>query len=287
VTAPGVLLRGRYELLHPLGDADRVTVWEARDTALDRRVEIRLLRPELARDPAAAERFRADARAGARSDSWDRPRVLDAGDDAGIAAPFVVLEWRDASLSPTLAADPPARYESPGRPAAATPASPRGVGQAGDNRAEQADRRRRLALPLVVAGVLAISAIVAGRAAFAPASGGDQATGSLSEPPPVATSASSQPVQREATAPASQGSTPVPTAPGPSATLAPAAVRRHVANTDGQGVALRASPGGQRLPGKGYDEGAVVTELERRGAWAHIRGDDGREGWVLAVTLVP
>jgi hypothetical protein len=60
-----------------------------------------------------------------------------------------------------------------------------------------------------------------------------------------------------------------------------------VASTDGQGVALRASPGGERLPGKGYDEGAVLTLLEQRGQWAHIRGDDGREGWVLAVTLVP
>jgi uncharacterized protein YgiM (DUF1202 family) len=30
-----------------------------------------------------------------------------------------------------------------------------------------------------------------------------------------------------------------------------------------------------------------VTLLETQGMWAHIRGDDGREGWVLAVTLVP
>jgi SH3-like domain-containing protein len=41
------------------------------------------------------------------------------------------------------------------------------------------------------------------------------------------------------------------------------------------------------LPGKGYDEGVTVTLLEEQGAWARIRGDDGREGWVLAVTLVP
>ncbi len=63
--------------------------------------------------------------------------------------------------------------------------------------------------------------------------------------------------------------------------------RRRIANTDGQGVALRASPGGERLPGHGYDEGDTVTLLEQSGQWAHIRGDDGREGWVLAVTLVP
>ena len=52
-------------------------------------------------------------------------------------------------------------------------------------------------------------------------------------------------------------------------------------------MALRASPDGDRLPGKGYDEGAVLTVLERQGAWTHIRGDDGREGWVPTVTLAP
>jgi SH3-like domain-containing protein len=56
---------------------------------------------------------------------------------------------------------------------------------------------------------------------------------------------------------------------------------------DGRGVALRSSPGGDRLPGKGYDEGATVTAFERSGEWTHIRGGDGREGWVLSVTLAP
>jgi hypothetical protein len=58
-------------------------------------------------------------------------------------------------------------------------------------------------------------------------------------------------------------------------------------NTDGRGVALRAVAGGDRLPGKGYDEGAVVQALEQNGAWTRIRGADGREGWVLSVTLGP
>jgi len=39
------------------------------------------------------------------------------------------------------------------------------------------------------------------------------------------------------------------------------------------------------LPAKGYDEGVTVTLLEQDGTWSHIRGDDGREGWVLTVTL--
>jgi hypothetical protein len=113
--------------------------------------------------------------------------------------------------------------------------------------------------------------------------------------PPVATNAPTPPP-----APASPTPVPATATPRPAATRAPTAVqtggaqtsatqtsgvRRRIVNTDGQGVALRASPGGQRLPGKGYDEGATVTVLEQDGAWAHIRGDDGREGWVLAVTL--
>ncbi len=87
---------------------------------------------------------------------------------------------------------------------------------------------------------------------------------------------------------------PTPTAgptPRPVATVPPATPpalgqgRAIVSNTDGQGVALRAGPGGDRLPGKGYDEGVQVTVLERQGQWAHIRGDDGREGWVLSATV--
>jgi SH3-like domain-containing protein len=60
-----------------------------------------------------------------------------------------------------------------------------------------------------------------------------------------------------------------------------------VVNTDGRGVALRAAPGGDRLPAKGYDEGATVQALEQNGEWTRIRGSDGREGWVLTVTLAP
>jgi hypothetical protein len=90
------------------------------------------------------------------------------------------------------------------------------------------------------------------------------------------------------TAPAPAPTTaPAPSRPQATATASVAGQRRKIANTDGQGVALRAGPGGERLPGHGYDEGDTVTLLEQNGQWAHIRGDDGREGWVLAVTLVP
>jgi Bacterial SH3 domain len=93
--------------------------------------------------------------------------------------------------------------------------------------------------------------------------------------------------QRTAT-PASIVGTPRPAPTAPRATAVPlGGQERRVANTDGQGVALRDTPGGARLPARGYDEGEVVTVLEQQGTWTHIRGHDGREGWVLSVTLGP
>ena len=71
------------------------------------------------------------------------------------------------------------------------------------------------------------------------------------------------------------------------ATVAQVGQSRRIVNTDGAGVALRAAPGGDRFPGKGYDEGDTVQAFEQSGAWTRIRGADGREGWVLSVTLAP
>jgi hypothetical protein len=101
-------------------------------------------------------------------------------------------------------------------------------------------------------------------------------------PPPAQAAPTRQPTAAVAAVPAAAAAR-----PAPSSVAAGAGERRRVANTDGQGVALRATPGGDKLPAKGDDEGATVTRWETRGMWAHIRGDDGREGWVLAVTLVP
>ena len=53
------------------------------------------------------------------------------------------------------------------------------------------------------------------------------------------------------------------------------------------GLPFARRPAAIGLPGKGYDEGATVSAFERSGEWTHIRGGDGREGWVLSVTLAP
>jgi hypothetical protein len=54
-----------------------------------------------------------------------------------------------------------------------------------------------------------------------------------------------------------------------------------VAHTDGQGVVLRTAPREDARVPRGLLEGARVTVLEQPdGEWAHVRGDNGLEGWV-------
>jgi hypothetical protein len=54
-----------------------------------------------------------------------------------------------------------------------------------------------------------------------------------------------------------------------------------VAHTEGQGVVLRTAPRGDARVPRGLLEGARVTVLERPdGEWAHVRGENGLEGWV-------
>lgn len=69
-TAPGVeaerteplsTLGGTYRLLHEISRGGMGVVYRAQDLSLERPVAIKMLRPELAEDPALAEKFRAEA----------------------------------------------------------------------------------------------------------------------------------------------------------------------------------------------------------------------------------
>lgn len=155
--------------------------------------------------------------------------------------------------------------------------------------------RQRSSLQL---GTVARPPLVGAQAGQAPAT-------QTSAPPTVTAAATVLPTKTTSSAPLAQPSTPqqatipasAPTVAPPQAPPAPIRVtptavplagsQRRVTNTDGQGVALRASPSGDRLPGKGYDDGQLLTVLEQQGEWTHIRGADGRDGWVLTVTLGP
>jgi len=85
------LLSGRYRLERRLGRGGMGAVYEALDTALDRRVAVKLIRDDLVGKAEAAERFRREARTAA---SFTHPHVVTVH-DFGVAAgthPFLVME---------------------------------------------------------------------------------------------------------------------------------------------------------------------------------------------------
>jgi hypothetical protein len=252
------LIAGRYELLGQLREDQAHVEWEAFDTTLQRRVVVHLLPQALADDPAALERFWQSARAAARTSDVSGQRTLDGGTDPETGRAFVVREWPVA---------PPAR--SAGRPTVAP--------------------RPRHAPKRLLAGGAMLLAVVLVAVAGSRVQAWLGSFGAARFPAPTESTATLAPTAAP-TATVAVAKNPTPTPAAPRATQAPTPQRgvpRRVVNTDGQGVALRASPGGPRLPGKGYDEGVTVLAFESSGEWTHVRGSDGREGWVLSVTLAP
>lgn len=63
---PGEVLEGKYRLLRTIGVGSAAAVYEAEHEVVGKRAAIKVLRPELARDPAVRESFVAEARAAAR-----------------------------------------------------------------------------------------------------------------------------------------------------------------------------------------------------------------------------
>jgi len=258
------LIGGRYELVAERGGDQEVVEWEGFDAALERRVRVRLLRQELVDDPQAVERFWTNARAQARATTRTGERVLDGGTDPETGRVYVVREW---------SADTPIRPQREEPPA--TP------------RSWRLGRPALLAVVLVaaVACVLVLSSGVRGWLAWV-----NEPLGQVNRTfalPPASTPRPAPTVAPTQAAPAATAKPAVVPTPRATPTSAAAGVPRRVVNTDGRGVALRGTPGGDRLPGKGYDEGATVMAFETVGEWTRIKGGDGREGWVLSVTLAP
>jgi len=69
---PGQIL-GSYEILEPIGRGGMGEVYRARDPELDREIAIKVLPPELARDPERVKRFEREARAIA---GLDHPNIV-------------------------------------------------------------------------------------------------------------------------------------------------------------------------------------------------------------------
>jgi non-specific serine/threonine protein kinase/serine/threonine-protein kinase len=85
------LLVERYRIGARLGAGGMGTVYAGHDLRLDRAVAVKLLRPELARDPALRRRFEREARSAARVSHPNVVAVYDTGEDTGRHA-FIVME---------------------------------------------------------------------------------------------------------------------------------------------------------------------------------------------------
>ncbi|WP_437566183.1 serine/threonine-protein kinase [Sorangium sp. So ce542] len=85
-------LNGRYTLGRLIGKGGMGAVYEADDVALQRRVAVKVLSPELARGRSALSRFEREARAASAIQTEHIVRVLDADVDQATGSPFLVME---------------------------------------------------------------------------------------------------------------------------------------------------------------------------------------------------
>jgi len=97
---PPTVLAGRYALELELGTSGTGTSWSATDTVLDRRVVVKVISQELARQPAFAERLDLELRMVALASHRGLTRLLDTGKDDGIA--FIVRELVEGDSARTL-----------------------------------------------------------------------------------------------------------------------------------------------------------------------------------------
>ncbi len=91
IPRPGTVIDGRYRIEALVGNGTMGAVIAARHLVLDRRVAIKLLRPERALDPIAVERFRQEASAASRIRSDHVVRIHDVG-STDRALPFMAME---------------------------------------------------------------------------------------------------------------------------------------------------------------------------------------------------
>ena len=94
------VLNGRYEVGELIGRGGMADVYLGRDIRLGRSVAIKVLRPDLARDPLFQSRFRREAQAVAGLNHPAIVSVYDTGDQESAAAgphdvrlPFIVMEY--------------------------------------------------------------------------------------------------------------------------------------------------------------------------------------------------
>src|SRR2546430_1854416 len=97
-------LRGRtlahFELLEPIGVGGMAAVLRARDKQLDRLVALKILPPDMAKDPENVRRFHQEARAAAKLDHENIARVFYCGEDQNLH--FIAFEFVEGENLRTL-----------------------------------------------------------------------------------------------------------------------------------------------------------------------------------------
>ena len=90
-------LGDRYDIGSAVGRGGMAEVFEATDSRLNRRVAVKVLRGELARDPVFIERFRREAQAAAGLNHPNIVAVYDTGEDevGDVHIPYIVMEYVD------------------------------------------------------------------------------------------------------------------------------------------------------------------------------------------------
>lgn len=90
---PGVLFGGRYEIQGVLGQGGMGAVYKARDRELDRVIALKVIRPELATDPAILVRFKQELVLSRNITHKNVVRIFDLGEADGIR--FISMEYVD------------------------------------------------------------------------------------------------------------------------------------------------------------------------------------------------
>ena len=89
--APGTVLGGRYEVLQLLGRGGMGAVYKAHDEELDRTVALKLIRPDLARNPEMVRRFKQELILARQVTHKNVIRIFDLGQADGIK--FITMDF--------------------------------------------------------------------------------------------------------------------------------------------------------------------------------------------------
>ncbi len=87
----GTVLAGRYEILEILGEGGMGAVYKARDRELTRTVALKVIRPDLVRNPAIVERFKQELRLSHQVTHKNVIRIYDLGEGEGVK--FITMEY--------------------------------------------------------------------------------------------------------------------------------------------------------------------------------------------------